>query len=787
MSTYGKRSKGLLAGVSVLAVAMTAGPGFSPAMAQDAASDGLVLEEILVTARRYEENLQDAPLAINVLTGDYLQNQRVESIRDIMELSPGATYVSFSKVQPELVMRGVVAPTPGNSSSEASIQIVVDGMVISKDFMKSPPIYDLDHVEVLRGPQGTTFGRNASIGAVHLVTKKPTQEFEAGMNVTAGTGELYEVDGYISGAVGNNLSVRLAFNFDTEDGPTESISTGEGLDGDSNMAVRASLLYEPSNAFSAYVKIEYSEDDDEAPVRHGTDCTIPYIIAAGDAALRASVPAPFGHPAYTNTIFDDCDPFKSEISPGIDFFLKREILTVTAELSLELADGVALTSITGYMDGKNDALADVLGTIENIVFQKVNNDGYMFSEELRVDNHGTGNKLRWLGGLYFLLDQEDRFEENRFFQSGGVNPTPGPPFRADSRLATISSNETNSVAIFGEVTYDFSERLELAVGGRWTEDKKDYLYSVRANGFSPILAGVTGCVFPPGTNCLAGGFDPVAVKDKWSDFTAKVSLQYELNDDHRLYALWSQGFKSGGFQPDARNPDSVQEAFVPETSNNYELGWKGTVNNRMRFSLAGFFLKVDDLQAVSLIPIGTGFLGLINNIGSLESLGLEGEMTWLVSENFRVGGNFAIIDSKLVDTAVITGTDAGGAPIFTDISGIRPDSAAKWTAVVYGEYDINFSGGSVLTLRGDYQGRSDVFDDITARDTGARLRPSLSIFGVRATWQSANENYRVMFWGKNLTEDIDVENFGPAQPNTIQIPAGFAGKRAFGVTASAKF
>ena len=197
-------------------------------MAQE--NESLTLEEIVVTSRRYEESLNDAPVAVNVMSEDFLKDNRVSTAEDIMDITPGATWEAFSKVQPTMSMRGIVAPTPGNSSSEASIQVVVDNVVISKDFMKAPPIFDIGRVEILRGPQGTAFGRNASVGLLHFVTNRPSQEFSGSISATIGSDELYEIDGFINGALTDSLSGRLAFNHDQEDGPMESVSTGDGLD-----------------------------------------------------------------------------------------------------------------------------------------------------------------------------------------------------------------------------------------------------------------------------------------------------------------------------------------------------------------------------------------------------------------------------------------------------------------------------------------------------------------------------------------------------------------------------
>ncbi|MCH7551173.1 MAG: TonB-dependent receptor plug domain-containing protein, partial [Proteobacteria bacterium] len=157
----------------IFAIALCSSGVTGVAVAQTGAS--LVLEEIIVTSRRYEENLQDAPLSVAVMTSEYLENQKIETVNEMMALVPGGTWADFNKLQPNFSLRGVDSATPGSASIEASIQLVVDGIVNTRDSMKAPPLFDLERIEVMRGPQGTTFGRNASIGLIHFITKRPTR------------------------------------------------------------------------------------------------------------------------------------------------------------------------------------------------------------------------------------------------------------------------------------------------------------------------------------------------------------------------------------------------------------------------------------------------------------------------------------------------------------------------------------------------------------------------------------------------------------------------------------
>lgn len=791
MSTYSNTGscyrRSLPGAAALFAVCTTAVfiPGRSP-LAQDA-----VLEEIIVTSRRYEETIQDAPVAVGVLSGKFLIENRIQRADDILEFTPGATWESFSKMQPVASMRGVIAPTPGNASSEASIQTVMDNVVITKDFMKSPPLYDLARVEVMRGPQGTAFGRNASVGLIHFVTNRPSQEKSGAATLTVGTDELIEVDGFFNGALSETVSARIAFNHDEQDGPTKSISTGKGLDGDENTAVRLSLLIEPSDTFSAYLKLEYSADRDQAPVRHGyvqpngSDCSVPYVLGRADGGQ------------YAETYFDDCnDAFKTEISAedgNVKFRTDRDILTFAAELVWDLDNDLTVTSITGYMDGNTDSLMDLVGTPNDVAWQQVQNDGQSLSTELRLDNMGSDNAFRWLTGVYLMTDEEDRFEQN-IFQPRGARLGPW----VETHMGTIANNVTDSWSLFGELTYDLSDRATLTYGGRYVNDSKDYKYGVRAWGTNKQIAGVPGVgpgidgvdqvcplIGPPNPTCGSEanplGFADHPVSDSWDDYISKLSLSYEINDSLNIYGLYSEGFKSGTFQPDARNRASADIVVKPETSKNFEVGLKGTAE-RYRYAVTVFYLKVDDVQTINLVPVGAGFTGLISNVGSVETTGLEVEGTLLLSDDFLISGNFALLDAEMRDTLDPTGNG-------DDLSGLRPPGAPEWTYAFFGEYTYHLGNGSSMQFRADVRARSDVFNQTSNRltDPPLRLRPEVVNWGGRVTWIASNENLRVSLWGKNLNENVDIENFGPPSPCCNTFSTGFRGKRSYGVTASYNF
>ena len=772
---------------------------FAPAeivLAQSAGTKDVALEEIVVTSRRYEESIQDAPVAVGVMTESYLRNNRITRADDLMEVSPGATWESFSKMQPVASLRGIIAPTPGNASSEASIQTVQDNVVITKDSMKYPTMYDMNRVEVMRGPQGTAFGRNASVGLIHFVSNRPGQDKNGGaVTATIGSDELTELDGYFTGQFSDTVSARIAFNYDSQDGPTKSVTTGDGLDGDQNTAVRASLLIEPSDTFSAYLKLEFSQDRDDAPVRSayyqpGSGLSYeddPYVVGRAD-----------GGP-YEVTWYRPNDPFENEISSGYDFSTDRDILTAAAELIWEF-DTLTVTSITGYLDGDTHSLMDLAGSPNNVSFQEVANDAKSFSTELRFDNVSSGNAVTWLGGVYYMTDEEDRFEQN-IFQADGARLGPW----VETHMGTVAYNETDSYSIFGEVNFSIGDRMMLTYGGRYVDDSKDYEYGVRAWGANKQIAGVPGvgpgvdgvaqvCPLagPPVGTCGSEddplGFEDHPVSDSWDDFISKLSLTYAINDNTNIYGLYSEGFKSGTFQPDARNKASADIVVEPETSKNFEVGLKGS-GERYRYAVTAFMMEVDGVQTINLVPVGAGFTGLISNVGRVESTGLELEGTFLVSDDFLFSGTLALIDAEMKDTLDPSGTIDPATGEIYDLQGHRPAGAPEWTYTLFGEYTAHLGNGSSLMFRADVRSRSDVFNQTSNRftDPPLRLRPEVMNFGARITWTSAAENLSVSAWGKNLNEEVDIENFGPPSPCCSSFAAGFRGKRSYGVTGTYNF
>jgi iron complex outermembrane recepter protein len=771
------------------------------------------LEEIVVTSRRYEESITDAPLAVAVMNNDYLKANRVASIQDVLELTPGSGWGQFAKAQPALGMRGIQGASSGNASLEHAVSVVVDGVPVTKAFMMTVPVYDLQRVEVMRGPQGTTFGRNATLGMMHFISARPNQETSAQIQGTLGERGLFETNGHYNTALSENWSARIAFNYQDLPGSMENEQNGERYEEFKNTSVRASFLYEPDDSFSAYLKAEYIDDEEFPTVRRGTDLGVQWLNGN-----------------YGSYVSNE-DPWKATLSPdpaGDPWLVTRDMTFLSGELTWSLDNDITVTSITGYMDGGHQSNSDAFGTPYDIRDQQVWNDATIFSQEVRIDNSASGNRLGWLFGASYLQDEEHRIERNESEPFRG-NCTSNPATRTaclrNSTLFTDATNNTDAFGIFGEITYDFTDQLSLAVGGRYSNDSRSLDFETYGYGDSRGLGGVG--LFNPdptrdcaqqvlltpgncGTPANPVGFDG-KVDDSWSNFSPKVSLSYAINENNNIYALWSEGFKAGGFQHDARTQSNLDVILDPETSENFEIGWKGSYDSLV-FAVTAFKQSQNDVHQGNLVILGSSQANLLVNAAGIENTGFEFEATWAPTENLTLGGMVALYDPKFKEGSALsaafdlaTGSFSGG----EDVSGTIPANSVDESAFLWGSYDWNLSNGSNLNLRADYKYRAAIWARNGAIDRAglnlkgdgfAYLRPKLGKIGLRFTWTSADENLSLAIWGKNLDNKPDYINSGPgfgyvylngpSVNGSVPVrgrPSGSTGRRLVGATATWNF
>ncbi|MCC5867007.1 MAG: TonB-dependent receptor [Gammaproteobacteria bacterium] len=754
--------------LSLLSVSIPMASLAAPATASE--SRAPVLEEIIITARRYQESLQNVPISVAVMNDDYLTTQNISQVKDIIDKSPGTGFTRFNKLQNVYSMRGLNSQTTG-SAGDPSVLTVVDDVVYVKDYMKSVEFFDVERVEILRGPQGTSFGRNATGGLVHIISKRPTQEREGYVSATAGNYGHWAVNGAVNGPLGDTSAGRLAIHYTTHDGYTRDVIRNRNLAGEENISLRGSLLFTPSDDLEVYLKAEFSRDDDESAVRQPRDCVNP-------------------QENFTNFI-DPCSPWETAISEttgaGEPFYLKREILNLTAHVAWDVGQSARLTSVSAFLDGEGNYNMDSGGTPRDLNFSLTRNNSSQFSQEIRLDNHNSANPLRWLTGVYYLDDKHDQSEGREWFQEDLSIYGPGPPFSPTSVVA-VSTNKTTSLGLFGELSFDLTDRLTTTAGLRYSRDKKNFVINHNGSGFrGPVtnfLANIpaNGGPCPPGPLCTLG-FDDVATSNSWDHLSFLASLAFAASDDVMLYATVSEAYKTGGYNGEPQTPDDAVIPYNEETALNFELGMKSQWFDRLRLNISAFYVKYDD-QQVNVFRQGTGgfITQVIDNAAKSDVLGIEVDYAWQITELFRISGTFAHLEAEFKNTELQTGP---GPDNVTDISGNRPNNVPTWTATLVGELELPLRDGAYFSLRADWRGRSAVFNDIV--NNVEFRRPGTNIIGARAMWASADERWNVALWGRNLGNKVDVLNIGPRPGFLNDNPAGFGPPRTYGGTVTHRF
>ncbi len=783
------------------------------------------LEEIVVTSRRFEESITDAPIAVAVMGMDFLQDQKVGSIQDILEITPGATWDQFAAAQPGLSMRGIFGGTFGNATLESAVQVDYDGIPLTKAFMMTIPVYDLARVEILRGPQGTTFGRNATLGLMHFISAKPSQETSGDIRATVGDPDLVGLSGHFNGGLTDTLSGRIAFNYEDQDGNLEDTDTGKALEGAENTSIRASLMFEPSDSFSAYVKAEVINNDDLPQVRRGEGCVAPWLNAGQ-----------FG--GYT----DDCKDWTARQDETRSLYVERDMFFLTAELAWALQNDLGITWVSGYQDGEHHSRQDAFGTPFALRDQDVDNDAQVLSTELRLDNHASGSKFRWLVGAAYTDDTELREELNVGMPErggcGGRLVTIGkdcPEWNLYQRAD--ASNE--SFGFFGEIGIDLNDRWALTLGARYSDESRSLDWTADGWGDAGGLSGIglgnpepgRDCADPanrfpdplgrsmqspsPATAIICGteanpvGYDANA-SQSWDNTSVKATLLFAVNDNSNIYLTYSEGYKAGGFQMDARNLDAFNLFIDPEEMENIELGWKGSYD-RALFAVTVFSQEQSNSQVGTQLAVGSGNANMIFNAESVESTGIELEGTFALTDNWQLGGSAGFYDVEFGpgSSSGATYNPITGAiePSGDDISGERPNNSPEETWAIWTAYTLDFNGGSSIRFRADTTHRGDAWSRLNNRggrniaDTNfINLRPDLDKFGVDVSWTSASDKMTVSVWGRNLDDTMDqlnpgpgvgyIYNLGAPGPDGVRDrdrPRAFTGRKQVGATFAYRF
>lgn len=585
------------------------------------ASEPFMLEEIIVTAQKRAEKLQSVPVTVAAFDKSILNAAGVARIDDISRMTPNVYMGNFAPSKVQVYIRGV-GSRQFDIGSEPSVGVFVDDVYMGRIHNIFSNMLDVERVEVLKGPQGTLYGRNTIGGAINIITAEPTNDLEADFKAGIGNYDAYFGEAAISGPiVADRLMARVAARYTKRDGYLKNLATGGTALGEDQIVVRGKLRYESGDAFSLTLTGEYNRDD--PPGQQGK-------TEGPDIFLRSPVV-----PLVTAT----SDPLADFYT--YDPILTREVAHFSAKANWS-NDNVSVVSVTGYRDSDLYEFTDADSTILDIYTHTVDEQSEQFTQELRISSTPEGSlsfggRVHWLVGGYYLHDKSLRSDiftlgshslpAFLYFLQGGT----------DTIINTMTLDaKTESYAAFGEITISLSPSLNFTAGIRYSRDKKNGIY--------------TGDTNIPGTLLIFAAF-AFEMNRTWDSVDPRFTLDYHITDDVMAFITYSTGFKGGGYQWAVTDPLVAQSVFDPEEVKYYEVGLKTQwFDRRLTVNVAAFYNDYKDLQVQRIVESSTGgATGVITNAANSTIKGVEVEMQARPTAELLLSLGYGYLSAKYDD------------------------------------------------------------------------------------------------------------------------------------------
>lgn len=724
----------------------------APAQAQTSSSFSSLLEEVVVTARKREEGLQDTPIAVSAFTGDSLQARGIEKVDGIESVTPNLTFANRNtngggSNSASIFIRGV-GQADNAPTTDAGVGLYVDGVYLARSTGSVLDLIDIERIEVLRGPQGTLFGRNTIGGAVSIHTKKPTEEFEGKVRVKVGSDSRRDFLGKISGPLTENLFASASVASLRQDGYVKNIINGQDLGDDDTLAFRGALRWLASDDLEINVAADYSRDRENGQVRIADsdpqdaitiippDPTNPRSLGNAVFAhnvffgLNSPLPAippgratgcdaTFANPLGTNSNcmrLDTINPGK--LSTNEKSFSNAEIYGLSASIDWSLSDTLTLKSITAYreidshffQDGDTSPFDN--STVEDFLEQE------QVSQEFQLLGSSFDDTVQWILGLYY-------------FNEEGVNDNPVKfvTFRALSG----GGFENESKAAFAQATWDVTEQLHLTAGLRYTKDEKEFSVNGPQQNLYPFLAppGTVVTIIPDGT-----------YKTDADDWTPMFNLSYDWSDNVMVYATYSEGFKSGGVQQRLAGAFPAAPTYDPEFVTSRELGLKyNSDDGALVINAAIFDSDYEDIQ----LEVQSGIAPVLDNGGEGEIKGAELEVRYSPAESWFIESAVGYLDATIVE-ADPAATAVGG-----PADGDWLSSVPRWTASASLIKEIDLGDMGVLRPRLDWSFRGNVF--FNPNNDPGHVQKAYSIYNANIAWDSADDKYSLTLSVNNIDDE----------------------------------
>ncbi|HET6565680.1 MAG TPA: TonB-dependent receptor [Xanthomonadales bacterium] len=730
----------------LLAIAPTAG------MAQEAAESNNALEEVMVTAQRREENLQTTPVAISAVTSQMIENNRIFNVTDLAANTPSFSLTANTPLDLELNIRGVTNTRLDSPTADPSVGMFVDDVYIGRTGDINVDFFDIDRIEVIRGPQGVLLGKNVVGGALSVFTKRPEFDPSAQVLMSIGNYDSVLVNGFATGKVADNLAGRFSFQYRTHDGYGYDLLNDRELDDLDSKQFRGQLAYEPDDKdFTARLIVDYSKDSsngitviavpDKAPAGLRPWSTLRAFLGLTDP--RVAVP--------------ERSQYAGDPAPMNQYF-RRNTTGITLDMEWGF-DGFDLTSITGYRDVSSGQMYDQTGAGPDVFDNQYNFSDFLafnptaatflfsspvredaditaFSQEIRLTSN-TDSRWDWIAGVYYKHDEVDKYDQFFGENISGALPTLSGESHWDNR------GEMDSLAGFAQLGYQISDAWKATIGGRYTkDDKSGFVEGIKVTGgdrFNPNdTAPLTPLVTPFATN----------YGDDWSEFTPQGIIEFQPSDQWYWYGSISTGFKGGGYEDTPANAIGANFAFDPETVTNYEIGFKATLmDGRMRLNATTFYMDYKDLQVQQTNQ--DCLCNITDNASNAEIKGVEMELQWAVGGGVILFAGASMLDHEYIDFIENSGQVSSGNKLQR-----TPDNQFN------AGFDWSFGSGrfaDAFSLNANYYWQ----DELYWQPSNANKEEAYSLINARLSYEQPGSDWMVSAWIKNVTDELYRTNIIP--------------------------
>ena len=703
-----------------------------------------VIEEMIVTATKREESIQDVPIAVSAFSGEDLSSRGVQDIYGLQEVSPSiAVYSSNSTSNGGTLRIRGVGTTGNNPGLEAAVGTFIDGIYRSRAGLAFNDLTDIDRIEILRGPQGTLFGKNTVAGAVNIITRKP--EFENSASLSIGFGNL---DSQQYSFVGNAvlspdvLAGRIAYSYRERDGFYKEIDSDEAWDNRDRHNVRGQLLWTPNDDVEVRFIGDYTEKDE-------TCC-----------------PAAFWIPGPTSPVVallgGDITPFEvdSDMRVGTNYepYEDVEDWGLSMDVLWQVGDSMNFRSVTAYRDYEVARGQDIDFTSADILHPQDSDETFEnFSQEFQL--YGENGDLSWLVGAYFYTEDLESTEYIIFSHDGGAylgalfgapalaplvlgdpagRGTPGQGYDA------LFFSDTEGWSVFTHNTWHANEAFDVTLGARYSWEEKDAGMIINGAPFGVAIDDPFCAIVFIGSLCDNASWNNKKSED---EITGTLKLAYQVTDDVNVYASYSRGYKAGGYNLDQEALGFRDEGgnfvdqsrFNPETSDSFELGMKGQfLDQRLTVNSALFHTTFDDFQLNTFT--GLGFT--VGNVKKVVSTGVELESFLTLTEGVFLTAGATYTDARYDDDLV---------PANAHLEDKRLTQSPLWqaSASLFVDREIpNTNYRWIMNANWSHVGEVNTGSDL---DHPQKVRKAFDMFNAQVGIKTADGRYEIIAWGRNLS------------------------------------